>query len=390
MSADVTDATQVSDAGLGESAAGLPLRPELLGASPYGAPQLDVPVRLNTNENTHDVPPEVVRAVADAVAREAARAQPLPRPRVHRGCGRRSPATWVTASPPAQVWAGNGSNEVLQHVLQAFGGPGRVAMGFTPSYAMYPLYCRGTGTGWVDGLRGAPRTPGATLRPGARGRGRAGPPGPAPTSSCWRAPTTRPAPPSDLDVVDAVYAATDGVVVVDEAYAEFARPGTPSALRCCRGRERLAVSRTMSKAFAFAGARVGYLAADPAFCDALRLVRLPYHLSTLTQAAAGRRDRAPRRAAGDGRGDQGAARPDRRRAGGARRPAGAERRELRALRRPRRRPRGLGGAARARRAGPRRRAARPPAGQRRHRGRDDRLPRGGRRGAATRCVEDAR
>ena len=83
-----------------------------------------------------------------------------------------------------------------------------------------------------------------------------------------------------------MYAATDGVVVVDEAYAEFARPGTPSALTLLPGRKRLAVSRTMSKAFAFAGARVGYLAADPAFCDALRLVRLPYHLSALTQAAA--------------------------------------------------------------------------------------------------------
>jgi histidinol-phosphate aminotransferase len=90
----------------------------------------------------------------------------------------------------------------------------------------------------------------------------------------------------DLAVVEAVYDATDGVVVVDEAYAEFSRPGTPSALTLLPGRERLAVSRTMSKAFAFAGGRVGYLAADPELCDALRLVRLPYHLSALTQAAA--------------------------------------------------------------------------------------------------------
>jgi histidinol-phosphate aminotransferase len=90
----------------------------------------------------------------------------------------------------------------------------------------------------------------------------------------------------DLAVVEAVYDATDGIVVVDEAYEEFARPGTPSALTLLPGRERLVVSRTMSKAFAFAGVRVGYLAADPELCDALRLVRLPYHLSVLTQAAA--------------------------------------------------------------------------------------------------------
>jgi histidinol-phosphate aminotransferase len=90
-----------------------------------------------------------------------------------------------------------------------------------------------------------------------------------------------------LDVVEAVYAASDhAVVVVDEAYAEFARAGTPSALELLPGRKRLVVTRTMSKAFAFAGARLGYLAADPSVADALRLVRLPYHLSALTQAAA--------------------------------------------------------------------------------------------------------
>ncbi|HYN67146.1 MAG TPA: aminotransferase class I/II-fold pyridoxal phosphate-dependent enzyme, partial [Ornithinibacter sp.] len=89
-----------------------------------------------------------------------------------------------------------------------------------------------------------------------------------------------------LDVVEAVYDATTGMVVVDEAYAEFARPGTPSALTLLPGRERLVVTRTMSKAFALAGARLGYLAADPAVCDAFRLVRMPYHLSSLTQAAA--------------------------------------------------------------------------------------------------------
>src|SRR6185437_3461364 len=87
--------------------------------------------------------------------------------------------------------------------------------------------------------------------------------------------------------VEAAYDASDhAMVVVDEAYAEFARVGTPSALELLPGRPRLVVTRTMSKAFAFAGARVGYLAADPAVNDALRLVRLPYHLSALTQAAA--------------------------------------------------------------------------------------------------------
>jgi histidinol-phosphate aminotransferase len=91
----------------------------------------------------------------------------------------------------------------------------------------------------------------------------------------------------DLDVVQAVVDAAPGaLVVVDEAYAEFARPGTPSAMTLLEGRPLLVVTRTMSKAFALAGGRLGYLAADPDLVDALRLVRMPYHLSDPTQAVA--------------------------------------------------------------------------------------------------------
>ncbi|MFM5951751.1 MAG: aminotransferase class I/II-fold pyridoxal phosphate-dependent enzyme, partial [Micrococcales bacterium] len=107
-----------------------------------------------------------------------------------------------------------------------------------------------------------------------------------PTITMLCSPNNPTGTPLSLDVIEAVYSATAGVVVVDEAYAEFAYSDTPSALTLLEGRERLMVSRTMSKAFAFAGARVGYLAADPAVIDALRLVRLPYHLSAFTQAAA--------------------------------------------------------------------------------------------------------
>lgn len=91
--------------------------------------------------------------------------------------------------------------------------------------------------------------------------------------------------PVSIEVIKAAYEATEGILVVDEAYAEFSL-NNDSALSLLEGRERLIISRTMSKAFAFAGARVGYLAGDSAVCDAMRLVRLPYHLSALTQAAA--------------------------------------------------------------------------------------------------------
>jgi len=265
----------------------LPLRDDLRDSTPYGAPQLDVPVRLNTNENSYDVPDEVIAAIVDAVRQQAKHLNRYPDREFT--ALREDLAAYLGHDLQAdQLWAGNGSNEVLQQVLQAFGGPGRTALGFTPSYAMYPKISLTTGTAWVDGLRGRPEVA-------------AGGPGsfdldidrtveqirrlePEITFLC--SPNNPTGTALSLDVVVAAYEATDGIVVVDEAYVEFARSGTPSALSLLPGRERLIVSRTMSKAFALAGARVGYLAADPAISDALRLVRLPYHLSSLTQAAA--------------------------------------------------------------------------------------------------------
>lgn len=179
----------------------------------------------------------------------------------------------------SQIWAGNGSNEVLQHILQAFAGPGRTVFGFAPTYSMYPLLAQGTGASWVAGER----QPDYTITP-EEAVAQIEQVDPDVVLLC--SPNNPTGTPLGLDVIEAVYAAARGVVVVDEAYQEFAPHDAPSALTLLEGRPRLAVSRTMSKAFAFAGARVGYLAADPAFIDALRLVRLPYHLSALTQAAA--------------------------------------------------------------------------------------------------------
>jgi histidinol-phosphate aminotransferase len=264
----------------------LPLRDDLRGLSPYGAPQLDVQVRLNTNENSYDVPDEVIAAVVDAVRQQAKHLNRYPDREFT--ALREDLAAYLGHDLNAeQVWAANGSNEVLQQVLQAFGGPGRTALGFTPSYAMYPLISRTTATGWLDGLRGQPDSTGGvesfdldlnrTVEQIRRHE-------PDITFLC--SPNNPTGTALNLDVVAAAYDATDAILVVDEAYVEFARPGTPSALTLLPGRDRLIVTRTMSKAFALAGARVGYLAADPAVADALRLVRLPYHLSSLTQAAA--------------------------------------------------------------------------------------------------------
>jgi histidinol-phosphate aminotransferase len=261
------------------------LRDDLRGGKPYGAPQLDVPVRLNTNENSYPVPPSVVAEITASVAEVAAGLNRYP-DREFTDL-RTALAAYLSSSgtpvEPAQVWAGNGSNEVLQHVVLAFGGPGRTALGFTPAYSMHPIISTSVGTTWVDGLRGQGGSPFDLSVESAVAQVRAHDPHVVFLCS----PNNPTGTALGLDVVEAVYAAAErAVVVVDEAYAEFARPGTPSALTLLEGRPRLVVTRTMSKAFAFAGGRLGYLAADPAFVDALRLVRLPYHLSAPTQAIA--------------------------------------------------------------------------------------------------------
>lgn len=260
----------------------LPLRPELRGRTAYGAPQLPVKHQLNTNENPYPLPASLLADLGRALA-EASRG--LNRyPDRDALALRTDLAAFLarTSGEPvtaAQVWAANGSNEVLQQLLQTFGGAGRTALGFTPSYSMHPIISRGTGSTWVDGHRSPDFTidPAAAVAQVREVR---------PDVVFVTSPNNPTGTAVDLEVVAALYDATEGLLVVDEAYTEFARAGTPSALTLLPGRPRLVVSRTMSKAFGMAGLRLGYLAADPAVVDAVQLVRLPYHLSSLTQAAA--------------------------------------------------------------------------------------------------------
>jgi histidinol-phosphate aminotransferase len=260
----------------------LPLRPELRGRTAYGAPQLQVTHRLNTNENPYPLPESLLADLGTALAEASRGLNRYPdRNAVDLRADLATYLVRATGEPvgPDQVWAANGSNEVLQQLLQAFGGAGRTAMGFTPSYSMHPIISAGTGSQWVDGHRSPDfsieeATAVAQLREVR------------PDVVFVTSPNNPTGTAVDLDTVAALYEATAGLLVVDEAYAEFARPGTPSALTLLPGRPRLVVSRTMSKAFGMAGLRLGYLAADPAVVDALQLVRLPYHLSSLTQAAA--------------------------------------------------------------------------------------------------------
>ena len=256
----------------------LPIRDDLRGKSPYGAPQLDVAVRLNTNENSYPLPDEVVDALAKALQAELRDLNRYP--------DREAVALRADLADylghgltGAQVWAANGSNEVQQQLLQAFAGPGRSALGFGPSYSMHPLLSAGTGTRWI----GALRDPDFGLTAGdAAAQIRRH----QPDVVFLCSPNNPTGTALDPEVITAVLDTAPGMVIVDEAYAEFARPGTASAVELLPTSGRLVVTRTMSKAFGFAGGRLGYLAAAPAVVDALQLVRLPYHLSALTQAAA--------------------------------------------------------------------------------------------------------
>ncbi|MGE2813761.1 histidinol-phosphate transaminase [Mycobacterium heidelbergense] len=259
----------------------LPLRDDLRGKSPYGAPQLAVPVRLNTNENPH--PPtqalvdDVVRSVAEAAAglhrypdRDAvALRQDL--------AGYLSAQTGVSLATE-NLWAANGSNEILQQLLQAFGGPGRSAIGFVPSYSMHPIISDGTHTEWLEAVRADDFSLDVEAAVGAITERR-------PDVVFIASPNNPSGQSVSLADLRRLLDVVPGILIVDEAYGEFS--SQPSAVSLVEEYPtRLVVTRTMSKAFAFAGGRLGYLIATPALIDAMLLVRLPYHLSSLTQAAA--------------------------------------------------------------------------------------------------------
>jgi histidinol-phosphate aminotransferase len=263
-----------------------PLRDELVGLEPYGAPQLsleEAPVQLNVNENPYGPSPECVADIAASVAEVAGTLNRYPDREFL--ALRTALAAYLSKDTsqgvtPAQVWVANGSNEVMLHLLQAYAGPGRTALSFAPTYSMYPEYARDTNTEWVIGHReedfsldlGSARAlieehqPAVVLLPSPNNPTGTALPHEAITGLCE--------------------AAGEGLVVLDEAYGEFRRSDVPSALELLPEHRNLVVTRTMSKAFALAGARLGYLAADPALCDGIRVVRLPYHLSAVTQAVA--------------------------------------------------------------------------------------------------------
>ena len=259
----------------------LPLREDLTSLSPYGAPQVPAEATLNTNENPYAPSPELAQAIADRVHRVATTLNRYPDRdaiALRTALGKFINSLSGTNFAADSIWAANGSNEIIQSLFMAFGDRG--ALGFTPSYSMHPLIAKVIGVTWQDGGRRADFTLDT-----AKAISEIASKKPALTF------VTTPNNPTGtllkIDEIEELAKATalvGGLLVVDEAYAEFS--SEPSAVTLIDKYPNLVVIRTMSKAFAFAGARVGYLVANSEVIDAMYLVRLPYHLSAITQAAA--------------------------------------------------------------------------------------------------------
>ena len=255
----------------------LPLRQNLRELSPYGAPQLPADAVMNTNENPYAPSPELAKAIADRVSEVALTLNRYPdRDAV---VLRTKLAEFInglsgTEFDSNNLWAANGSNEIIQSLFMAFGGG--TALGFTPSYSMHPLIAKVTQVQWLNGSRREDFSLDIDSAISQIQRDK-------PTLTFVTTPNNPTGSSITIDEIEKIARLTSGLLIVDEAYAEFSEE--TSAVTLIKKYPHVVVIRTMSKAFAFAGVRLGYLVADPAVIDAMFLVRLPYHLSALTQSA---------------------------------------------------------------------------------------------------------
>lgn len=259
----------------------LPIRKDLIGRSPYGAPQIDVPVRLNTNENPFGPSPELVAELAKVVSAIGSNLNRYPdRDAIEL---RTDLAEYLNSESQVDltannIWPANGSNEVMQELLQLFGGPDKSLVAFNPTYSMYEDYCRNTFTNYLSVSSNEDFTIDQKVIDNALAL--------KPDIIVLTSPNNPTGNVIEVSVIDYLMNNFSGVLIVDEAYAEFRPTGSPSALAKLEGNPNLVVVRTMSKAFSYAGVRIGYVAANPEVIDAIQLVRLPYHLSSVTQAVA--------------------------------------------------------------------------------------------------------
>ena len=255
----------------------LPLRQDLRELSAYGAPQVPADAVMNTNENPYPLSQELSEAIAAKVLDAAKNLNRYPdrdatvlRSKLAQFINTLS----ATAFTEGNIWAANGSNEIIQSLFMAFGSG--TALGFTPSYSMHPLIAKVTGVSWINGSRREDFTLDYESALAQIQREK-------PALTFITTPNNPTGSALSIDEIEKLAKATPGLLVIDEAYAEFSEE--LSAVTLIEKYPHVVVIRTMSKAFAFAGVRLGYLVANQAVINAMYLVRLPYHLSALTQAA---------------------------------------------------------------------------------------------------------
>ena len=256
----------------------LPLRKSLAPLTPYGAPQVEADAALNTNENPFALSQEFTAAIANRISEIASTLNRYPDRDATQL--RAALATYIneqsgTAIDASNVWVANGSNEIIQSLFLACGERG--AIGFLPSYSMHPLIAKVTSSPWIDGLRRSDLSLDVENAISQINQTHVG-------MVFITTPNNPTGEAISISDIERIAQSVSGLLVVDEAYAEFS--DEKSAITLIDRYPHIAVIRTMSKAFSFAGARVGYLVAHPSVVDAMQLVRLPYHLSTLTQGAA--------------------------------------------------------------------------------------------------------
>ncbi len=256
----------------------LPLRDDLRSLSPYGAPQLPADAVMNTNENPYAPSHALAQAISRRVAEVAATLNRYPdrdatklRSKLADFINSLSDTTLTSEN----IWAANGSNEIIQSLFLAFGKGS--ALGFTPSYSMHPLIAKVCQVSWIAGTRNSDFSLDIDSAIGQIKSAQ-------PALTFITTPNNPTGGSITIAEIEKLAKSVPGLLVVDEAYAEFS--DEVSAVTLIDKYPQIVVIRTMSKAFAFAGARVGYLVANPSVISALFLVRLPYHLSALTQAAA--------------------------------------------------------------------------------------------------------
>ncbi len=248
-------------------------RDDLKELSGYHSPQVDVDVRLNTNESPYAPPPEFVARWLEALGAVEWNRYPDRAATELRGA-----LASFLGTVPERVLCGNGSNEMLQTLLLTYGGAGRRALMFEPTYALHAQIARGTGTEVVAGERnsdfGIDPDDAVTVIERTR---------PSVVFVCTpNNPTGTVEPRETIERLAVAASAAGAVLVVDEAYGEFA---PWSALELVADDRPLAVVRTYSKVWSLAGVRLGFVVAPEWLISDLEKVLLPYNLSVPTQVA---------------------------------------------------------------------------------------------------------